>query len=259
MVRKAHVHQFVRIRRTRPGSCPASALRYPDGTASSSAPATADRAPNRSRSASSRRPRHRRRSAAARRRRDSPDRSPPRPPRGGNRARSAPRGGRRSSAASAPARCEASVAPSLRISSSAYSSRSKDFITAGSRCCPGLGQHQCMRTALEQLRTDQFLERDHVPRQRALRYQQRVGRRGEAQVLRNAFECAQCVQRQPAAIDGCLAHDGLLMATRTWYSRWRASDRRRSFWKPDTSDKPPKIRSAPGTSSARRSEAASVA
>ncbi len=72
---------------------------------------------------------------------------------------------------------------------------------------PGLGQHQRMRLALEQLRADQFFERDHMARQGALRNQQRVGRRGEARMLGDALEGAQCIQRQPAAIDGGLAHE----------------------------------------------------
>ena len=70
----------------------------------------------------------------------------------------------------------------------------------------GLGQHQRVRAALEELYADQLLERDHVARQRALRNQQRIRRGREAQVLRDALERAQRVQRQPASIHRSLAH-----------------------------------------------------
>ena len=130
----------------------------------------------------------------ARPRRGSPGRFPLRRPRGGNRAGWARRDARRSSAASAPAACACVVAPSLRMSSSAYSSRSKDFMTAGSRCWPALVSTSACGLALEQLHADQFLERDHVARQGALRDQQRIGGGGEARVLGDAFEGAQRVQ-----------------------------------------------------------------
>jgi hypothetical protein len=70
-----------------------------------------------------------------------------------------------------------------------------------------LGQHQGMRPSFEQLRTDQFFKRDHMSRQCALGNQQRIGSRGEAQVLGYSLEGAQRVQRQPTAIDARLTHE----------------------------------------------------
>jgi len=71
---------------------------------------------------------------------------------------------------------------------------------------PGLRQHQGVRAALEELRTDQFFQGDHVARQGALRDEQRVGRRSEAQVLGNAFEGSQGIQGQPTAIEAGFRH-----------------------------------------------------
>ena len=73
----------------------------------------------------------------------------------------------------------------------------------------GFRQDQCVRAALEQLRADQLFERDDMPRQGALGYQQRIGGGGEAQVLGNAFEGAQRVQGQPSTVDIDLCHTTL--------------------------------------------------
>ena len=51
-----------------------------------------------------------------------------------------------------------------------------------------LGQDQAMWLALEQLRSNEFLERDHMPRQGALRNQQRIGGGGETQMFGDPFE-----------------------------------------------------------------------
>ena len=69
----------------------------------------------------------------------------------------------------------------------------------------GLGEGERVRPALEELHPGEPLERDHVPRQRALGDQQRIGRGREAAVLGDALEGAQGIQRQPASVDGLLA------------------------------------------------------
>ena len=95
-------------------------------------------------------------------------------------------------------------APSLRMSSSAYSSRSKDFTTAGSRCWPALVSVSACGRRSKSCTPGEALERDDMARQRALRDEQRIGRGGKAAVLGDAFEGPQCVQRQPAPVDGFL-------------------------------------------------------
>ncbi len=152
-------------------------------------------------------PPRRRRSAAARRRTGSPDRSPLRRPRGGNPAGSAPRDARRSSAASAPAASASVVAPSLRMSSSAYSRRSKDFMTAGSRCCPAFVSTSACGWRSKSCAPINFSSAITWRDKALCEINSALAAAVKLRVLGDALEGAQRVQRQPAAIDGGLAHD----------------------------------------------------
>ena len=76
----------------------------------------------------------------------------------------------------------------------------------GQEVLAGLGQHEGVRTALEELHADQFLERDHVARQRALGNQERIRCARETAVLGDRFKRPQGVEWQPAPVDPHLVH-----------------------------------------------------
>jgi hypothetical protein len=76
----------------------------------------------------------------------------------------------------------------------------------GQQVLTGLREHERVRAPLEELHTDQLLDRNDVPRQRTLRDQQGVRRTREAAVLGNGLECAQGIERQPAPVDSDSIH-----------------------------------------------------
>ncbi len=65
---------------------------------------------------------------------------------------------------------------------------------------PGLGQHELLRTALEQGDAEKVLQHDHMTADRALGDRQAVGGGGEAEMLPGRLERSQRVERQPFAI-----------------------------------------------------------
>src|ERR1700759_4639530 len=63
-----------------------------------------------------------------------------------------------------------------------------------------VGEHQLLRTSLEQRHAKKIFKHDHVTADRALRDCQAVGRGSETEMLPGRLKCSERIERQPLAI-----------------------------------------------------------